>query len=1214
MPPTATATDTPTIGELLDLPAQVFRGDFVLNLSDGVTRPQETLERYVVTPQLVDCFDEALKFIGQALETNKSKAAYLHGSFGAGKSHFMAVLHLLLQNNPDARGINELAGVMVKHPWTAGKKFLLVPYHLIGARNLETAILGGYAEHVRRHHPGAELPGVFVADDIFKNAEELRGHLGDEKFFALLNQTTGPSKWKGLAKGWTAESYRLAVAAPPGDETRARLVGTLVQHLLTSYRGVADAKDEAYVDLDQGLSVISRHAQAIGYDAVILFLDELILWLASNAADLAFVQREGQKLAKLAEFKNPRAIPLVSFVARQRDLRDLVGDRFTGAEQLNFAEILKHWEGRFHTIKLEDRNLPAIAERRVLRAKNADAKARLDAAFTQTMDRLKGATATVMTTDADRNMFRQTYPFTPAFVQTLVAVSSALQRERTALKIMLELLVNNRDKLRLGDLVPVGDLWDAVAGGEEAFSDVLLNKVRNARKLYQQRLRPMLEEDPQNLAANDRIVKTLLLADLCPEVPALKDLTPAKLAYLNWGSIQSPLPGREGNTVRGRLIDWSARCGEIHLSDSGANPVVTLRVSGVDTDGIIQKGAGVFDNVGNRCRKVRELLFEGIRAPGDELFTRHVFTWRGTQRGCSLLLAVVRELNDETVRCGDDEWKVILTWPFDPDHRERSEAVGRVERFRSTQKETRTIAWVPAFLSRKAQDDLGKLVTIDHLLRGDQLDQYSQHLSVQDRATARGNLDSQRNALTNGLRLTLEAAYGFREGAPAGMVDADASDPRVFSLWPSVTLRPPVGAAFRDALENLVGQALEQQFPAHPSFEREVKVADVRKVLEVLQRAVQSGEPRVFVDRRDVGVVRQIAEPLELGKMGDTHFVPGERWRKHFDKHLATSGKPTPSVSDLREWIDRPQPMGLPDELENLLVLAYAFQTNRSFVRAGGPVEPTLDRLPGDLDLRPEDLPRADEWDAAKQRAAVLFGVTMTGPLTGTNVRSLAKDVQQKAEAVRGEAQRLPDELTAAATRLGVPAVDLQQSARFRTAAAALLLVQAVNRREATAAVQQLTLARLETSAPAMARSLVSAAEVLAAVRDAPWPLLALVGQIDDHRRPAAQQTLEAVRRALLADEYVTGLRAALDDVQQEAFRLLALAPASPPATPVSPPPLLPPIVQPPPGVKLIDRGHEGGLDAEGWRKFAEEIASRLAADGRLRLEVGWTLREEAGS
>ena len=40
------------ISDLLDLPDKVHRGDFVLNLSKGVTEPVETLEQYVVTPQL----------------------------------------------------------------------------------------------------------------------------------------------------------------------------------------------------------------------------------------------------------------------------------------------------------------------------------------------------------------------------------------------------------------------------------------------------------------------------------------------------------------------------------------------------------------------------------------------------------------------------------------------------------------------------------------------------------------------------------------------------------------------------------------------------------------------------------------------------------------------------------------------------------------------------------------------------------------------------------------------------------------------------------------------------------------------------------------------------------------------------------------------------------------------------------------------------------
>ena len=43
-------------------------------------------------------------FIQSAVEATNSKACYLHGSFGAGKSHFMAVLHLLLAAQPRRAG------------------------------------------------------------------------------------------------------------------------------------------------------------------------------------------------------------------------------------------------------------------------------------------------------------------------------------------------------------------------------------------------------------------------------------------------------------------------------------------------------------------------------------------------------------------------------------------------------------------------------------------------------------------------------------------------------------------------------------------------------------------------------------------------------------------------------------------------------------------------------------------------------------------------------------------------------------------------------------------------------------------------------------------------------------------------------------------------------------------------------------------------------
>lgn len=122
------------ISELLVLPDRVRKGDFVPNLSASVHDPAKTLDQYVATPQLVECFDDALKLIRSAVDAGSSKAAYLHGSFGSGKSHFMAVLHLLLRHHPEVRKVKELIPLCDDHSWVEDKQFLLVPYHMINAR------------------------------------------------------------------------------------------------------------------------------------------------------------------------------------------------------------------------------------------------------------------------------------------------------------------------------------------------------------------------------------------------------------------------------------------------------------------------------------------------------------------------------------------------------------------------------------------------------------------------------------------------------------------------------------------------------------------------------------------------------------------------------------------------------------------------------------------------------------------------------------------------------------------------------------------------------------------------------------------------------------------------------------------------------------------------------------------------------------------------
>ena len=101
----------------------------------------------------------------------------------------------------------ELAEVVTRYdPMLSGKRFLMVPYHMIGARDVETAILGGYADHVRRVHPDAPVPGFYLGEKLFEDARRLRATMGDAAFFGKLNEgREGGDGWGDLGAAWDAD-------------------------------------------------------------------------------------------------------------------------------------------------------------------------------------------------------------------------------------------------------------------------------------------------------------------------------------------------------------------------------------------------------------------------------------------------------------------------------------------------------------------------------------------------------------------------------------------------------------------------------------------------------------------------------------------------------------------------------------------------------------------------------------------------------------------------------------------------------------------------------------------------------------------------------------------------------------------------------------------------------------------------------------------------
>jgi hypothetical protein len=1154
------------IRELIDIPTQVRDGDFVLKLAEGVTADHATatVESYEVTPQLADAFNRALGLIAGGVEWGESQATYLHGSFGSGKSHFMAVLHLVLQGNPLARAKPELHTAIAAHDdQLAGKRFLLVPVHFLDARSMEQKILGGYVERVAQLHSDAPVPAVFLADNVM--AEELpglRARLGEEAFLAGLNATGGGDQaWGEFAQTWTTELVDAALASPAIAEDRQALVSAYIAAFRQATSAEALATGEGFIDLDRGLSAVSAHAQSLGYDAVILFLDELVLWLASTIGDLDFVQREAQKLTKLVEgMAVHRPVPIVSFVARQRDLRELVGDHIAGAERLSFADTLALQSGRFGEIVLEAGNLPVIARRRLLQPVDVVAEQKLRDAVEGAIRGRDDVRAVLLGSDADIELFRTVYPFSPTLVRALIDVSEALQRERTALKVMLQLLVDHRDDLELGQIIPVGDLYDVVAARDEPFSREMRHHFERAKRLFRTKLRPMLldehgvddttaGDDPRRAAlrADERLVKTVILAALVPEVDAFRTLDAARLAALNWGSITSPIPGRETQIVATKFRQWNSLVGELKVSDDPVNPTIAVALVDVDTDEVVERAREAFDNLGARRRALRELIDSALGGRlGSDLSGTYKVVWRGTERQVDVAFGNIRdpgEVPDAALRASVDRPRIVIDFPFDDVGRSPEDDLERLDHWGQANEPSVTACWLPSFLNEQGRAGLGRFVAVDELLRSEhRFEQHTQHLSQRQRLELRPVVTSLRDQLRAQLREAVLIAYGVRSGDHPWVDRASALTDHFRSLDPSLVLRPTTQPTLEGAFDELCDQLLTHVYPGHPRFDSKVTPGMLRTTWGEVERALADPEGRVTVESTHRAALRNVATALELGTMGESHFVISRQWVDRLDRNLAAARREQRpvTVSDVRAWIDQANGgrRGLPPEIADVVVLTLAAQSDHSLTQGGIAVPATPGRpLDGQTVLRPEHLPDAETWRHAVDNAGHVFGVAAGHHPTGPEVGGLADNVRAKAVDLAEGARLLVDQLEAAYRRRR-----LDDGHRLATAQASLSLVDRLRSADGPGVVDALVTLTPPTSIEAIGTSLANAHTVAAALADTNWELFELAG---DSVRVRVDDLLRADE---LAFRYDTDRRS----LESEATR--ALRPAQGPTAPPAPP------------------------------------------------------------
>ncbi|MCE9575760.1 MAG: hypothetical protein K8W52_21600 [Deltaproteobacteria bacterium] len=1098
--------DPVLVKDLLSLPEHIRKGDFVIKLAEGIDDPKTTAATYKVTPALAHAFDKALRLVGSALRDQKSQAAYLDGSFGSGKSHFMALLSLLLAGNEDAWRLPELHPLREHHGFVGTKPLLELHFHMIDRASLESAIFTEYLAFVRAHHPDAPIPAVFGDDKLFAMAADLMRELGEAKFFAPLNEGGGTdARWGKKAVAWDRARFE-AASASTDPAVRAELFSLLVKKRFTGW----ETTSQAFVDLDSGLATISRHAASLGYAAIILFLDELILWLAGRASDSAWLHREAQKLVKLVEAEDMRRqIPIISFIARQRDLATIVGEQYAGAENARLRESLQWMKDRFEQILLEDKNLPAIVEHRVLIAKDDASRATLRSAFEQ-LRKGAGASWQTMLGSDDAVAFQKLYPFSPALVDVLVALSNSLQRQRTAIKLLMELLVEHIDDLVVGEVVRVGDLFDLLAAGEESADGVMRARFESAKHIYRHQLLPLIREQhstgsaarcqrmrpdhparlgcaacPEKACRTDnRLAKTLLVAALVPETAAVKDLTASRLVQLNHGSLKVPIAGTEASIVAGKLRGWASGIGQLQVG-AQSDPAVSIRLEGVDVGPILER-AGHVDNGGARTRVIRDLTFEALGL--DKVVERgkdHKVDWRGTWRTGYIHFGNVRTMGPDLLRCAENhDWRLVVDYPFDDGNFGPNDDIEVLERFAEEGVGSWTLVWLPSFFSDGVEKLLGELVRLDEVLQTrDKTREYLHHLSVDDQSRALVDLNNLRSMKKARLLEVLAEAYGLARPKEGDLDTGRSLEQHLHLLKPGAKLLPQVPPNLAEAVSTYVEAILSARYPRHPRFSERLTKKRVEHLVERFGELVDAADKRIGADKALVDEMRGTLGELGLVRVTENavHLVE-DKTLQDLEQRRLQHAVDSPTVGQVRRWLDENDKMGLEDEADDLVVRCYARHAARTFIYFGKPYQPVAGTaMPEDVVLEKPELPGASAWGAALDLAGHTLGIALPGKaLHADNLKRFEADLRGKLERIAGAAAQLPGRLSEWAELLAVD----EKADRITTARSADTLVAELAGKGAVAQVETLAGFAAKTSPRAVGKSLASSSELVKLLAD----------------------------------------------------------------------------------------------------------------------------------
>ena len=832
------------ICELLDLPETMPRCVVEINTFDDPKMLRDNVADYVITPTVANELVELVDRVIASVRRNEpGEGHYVHGAFGSGKSHFMGILGLILSSNPvvwkkDHPVIRQIEGK--HHSWLAENPILTIPVYMLGKKiPFQYAIYESANQRLESlGQPPCEFSEAIKVIDRFRLDAERYGEVVWEKFREATSYSQ--ARFERMVEG--SDNERDAIA----------------QAILEYEGGMAKAeRQQLYPDsISQGVEKLTAHARSLGYKGIVYLVDELILYLTGKSGR-EWLSEFGDVVAAVDDSRTRQVIPLWMLVARQKEIADIMPDSEVSEQEIN--EEMEHHQDRFpHTTRLPDRELVPIVEERVLRPRSAEARETIQTEVAATINGLSSVARDTLIHDLTLGDFQRLYPFHPALIRTLIDVTARLSRERTAIRLLYELLIERHPNLTLGKLVPYASLFDTVFSPEGVVGDRKHPDLVATWETYFARLLPAIaeltERDQAGQEALQAIVKTILLAQLSR---TLRDqITVEHILHLNY----TDLKGRTDYGAHTRIHDLlNQLANRTELINFQANPQHPDKaaVSIAVTEGPQLGDALTRVPLNAKMRHdafndlLRPLLGASLR---DGVLQDYKLNWRGIDRGGRVLFRNVRELLPADMNVPENkqqEFTLFIDYPWeDETGKGPADDQTAIQRGRNARGPLPVGFWLPQMLDEADLKDLNEYAQLLELEAN--LEYYlSQDFSKRARDGIAAKLPGFRQTKERNLKRRLSEVY--LQGQVT-FLDTE--------IQPGILVNE-----LREALDRTAREVFRYLHPHHPRFQRKVTTRTLRRFLdEVLVKAEQ--EDGVVANAERVDLAKAIGEPLELVEVG----------------------------------------------------------------------------------------------------------------------------------------------------------------------------------------------------------------------------------------------------------------------------------------------------------------------------------------------------------